>query len=463
MSKNSYSRVGGENVRLLQALIDEAPSYTKPTNSRNANILKSIINNTEYNEPPQSEIEELLIALKAKIGGEIEVNELTVTGNGSYDAGLNKAYNPVNVELPLDSKEITANGTYNASEDNLAGFSQVTVNVEGYKLKDIPNTPTAIATFSDGSDLPMPKLEVGIEPVQEGSGDPSPTNIRPIIGWGEVNVGVSGVNVWDEEWENGYRNSATGAIVFNTNNVTNKNLIKCLPNTSYYWFVGKSGYNYLIFYDAEQNRIDSLWTSYNSAFTTPSNCYYLAFTADNTTYNHDICINYPSTDTSYHAYNGHTYNIDLDGTRYGGTLDIISGLMTLDRAYVDLGTLTWESSDVAFYTLDLSTDIFKPGDFNLAKVMCSIYRYVTYRDFVYSTDDAICCVGSPSGRLYIKDSRFIDATAFKTAMNGVQLVYELATPLTIQLTPTVVKSLEGVNNISADSGDVLGGKYFAKL
>jgi hypothetical protein len=27
----------------------------------------------------------------------------------------------------------------------------------------------------------------------------------------------------------------------------------------------------------------------------------------------------------------------------------------------------------------------------------------------------------------------------------------------------VVKSLRGVNNISADSGDVLGGKYFAEL
>ena len=162
-----------ENVRLLQALIDDAPEYTEETNSRNANILKSIINNTEYTDAPQSEIEELLLRLKAKIGGEIEVDELNVTENGTYDAGVNKAYNPVKVELPLDSKTITENGTYTASDDNLEGYDEVTVAVEGYAKKSIANTPTAIATFN-ASALPMPSLTVGIEAVQDLHGYDSP-------------------------------------------------------------------------------------------------------------------------------------------------------------------------------------------------------------------------------------------------------------------------------------------------
>lgn len=37
----------------------------------------------------------------------------------------------------------------------------------------------------------MPSLKVGIEPVQSGSGDPSPENIRPISGWTAANVNVS--------------------------------------------------------------------------------------------------------------------------------------------------------------------------------------------------------------------------------------------------------------------------------
>ena len=38
-------------------------------------------------------------------------------------------------------------------------------------------------------------------------------------------------------------------------------------------------------------------------------------------------------------------------------------------------------------------------------------------------------------------------------MSGVQLVYKLATPQTYQLTPTEVKTLLGVNNIFANTGD----------
>lgn len=48
---------------------NDAPSYTKETGSRNAEILKSIINDTEYTDAPQSEIEELLLELKEKIAG----------------------------------------------------------------------------------------------------------------------------------------------------------------------------------------------------------------------------------------------------------------------------------------------------------------------------------------------------------------------------------------------------------
>ena len=44
---------------------------------------------------------------------------------------------------------------------------------------------------------------------------------------------------------------------------------------------------------------------------------------------------------------------------------------------------------------------------------------------------------------------------FKTAMSGVQLCYELATPQTYQLTPQeVIKTLLGTNNVWADIGNV---------
>lgn len=42
----------------------------------------------------------------------------------------------------------------------------------------------AIASFDDGADgVPVKALTVNIAPVQEGSGNPSPDNVRPIKGW----------------------------------------------------------------------------------------------------------------------------------------------------------------------------------------------------------------------------------------------------------------------------------------
>ena len=48
----------------------------------------------------------------------------------------------------------------------------------------------------------------------------------------------------------------------------------------------------------------------------------------------------------------------------------------------------------------------------------------------------------------------MSADAFKSAMSGVQLCYELATPTTIQLTTQQIDSLLGRNSVWADSGDV---------
>lgn len=47
----------------------------------------------------------------------------------------------------------------------------------------------AVASFADGSDgVPVTELIVNIEPIQEGTGDPSPENVRPISGRTAVNI-----------------------------------------------------------------------------------------------------------------------------------------------------------------------------------------------------------------------------------------------------------------------------------
>lgn len=295
------------------------------------------------------------------------------------------------------------------------------------------------------------------------SGSVAPTiyepysNICPISGRTEVETNVTGVNVWDEEWEVGSYNSETGAKVNNSTRIRCTNKIPCKENTSYYFKSGKTGtYGVMCFYDRNVSFLSSIGYDANRVFTTPNGTYYLAWTIVNygTTYNNDISINYPSTDREYHAYEGNTYTTALGQTVYGGTLDVISGELTVDRASVDLGTLNYSLSTERyprFYTASLPNIKAPKTVIDLLNGICEAFDIKT----AYETyTGVIGLAANENGELRIYAPTYSDATAFKTAMSGVQLVYELATPQTYQLTAQQIEALLGVNNLWASGGEV---------
>lgn len=88
-----------------------------------------------------------------------------------------------------------ANTAVKTADEALASSSAATADIADLfatKAPAIINTASGeIASFSDGADgMPVKKLEVAINPVQAGSGEPSPENVRPISGWTEVKVCV---------------------------------------------------------------------------------------------------------------------------------------------------------------------------------------------------------------------------------------------------------------------------------
>lgn len=325
----------------------------------------------------------------------------------------------------------------------------------------ITDTATGtVASFPDGADdVPMKDVTIQIDPVQDLShGDPSPENICPISGWTSVDVEQSGVNVWDEEWEVGRINPNTGRNRTQNDAVRSKNYIPCVPNTAYYYQIPSGKGNIMIcFYDADKSYVGFYDFTTVHTFITPANCCYMRFCTGvnyGTTYNHDISINYPSTDHSYHPYTGRSITIQLGQTVYGGTLDVTTGELTVDRAMVDLGSLSWSrytggTNIPVFYTLyDIQN--MKPGNGNNAK--CSIYRCQGWTSLNSRIDKSVE-IHPTLRRPYIADSAYTDAGTFKSAMSGVQLCYKLAEPITYQLTPTEIRSLLGTNNIFADTGD----------
>lgn len=329
---------------------------------------------------------------------------------------------------------------------------------------------TALASISDGAEgIPVKSLIADINPVQTGSGDPSPSNVRPITGWTGMNVYRTGANLWDEEWELGGFNSS-GGETSDTNCIRSKNYIGVQPNTAYHFTnKGTDVFADMVFYDNNKNVVlvkfgASGGIHNNVNFTTPNNAYYIRFgmaPSYGATYGNNISINYPSTDHDYHkGTDNTTYPIsweDEAGTVYGGTLDVTTGLLTVDMASVDLGTLTWGASSSANCFYASTAPQYALGD---VRMLCSNYAYTGARTSApyYGDDKTIQAFyrGNESSprELYAHDSAYSTAAAFQTAMSGVQLVYELATPVTYQLTPQAVLTILGQNNIWADTGDV---------
>lgn len=288
------------------------------------------------------------------------------------------------------------------------------------------------------------------------------SNICPITGWTGVNVERTGVNVWDEEWESGRYNDTTGAKEANGGFIRSKNFIQCKGDTQYYFKNTNDANSYqVLFYDESKAFLSKAGSATASrTITTPEDCEYMTFWVYRTTYNNDISINYPSTATAYEPYRGEEHSISWEseaGTVYGGTLNVTTGELVVDRAMVDLGDLTWnaQGSIGRFYSQSLRTDIKKgSASEGYDNAISSAFAAANVASMAGLPDGGLSVDSNGNMQLYCSAYAGQSGADFRTAMSGVQLCYELATPATYQLTPEEVTLLLGQNNIWADSGEV---------
>ena len=245
--------------------------------------------------------------------------------------------------------------TYNGLDQTEAGYAldarQGKALNEGKADMIISSASGAVASFSDGAAYNAEDVTLEIEPVQSGSGDPSPSNVRPISGW-------TGANVYVE------------------------------PE-----------------YDAEAD---------------------------------------PAGTVSWQS---------TAGTVYGGTLDMTTGELTVTMASIDLGTLSWSARSNNRFEASLSTGGKAHTQNVMPQIICSIYEKDTYYNVYNGVNNKRISTYTDGMYVEVSDSSYSSASDFTTAMNGVQLVYELATSITYQLTPQDIALLLGDNNVWADTGD----------
>ena len=279
-------------------------------------------------------------------------------------------------------------------------------------------------------------------------------NICPISGWNAVNVVRTGKNLFDASTcEVGkWLNVSTGAVENTSTNYALSDYILLKAGANYIITNPKSSRRW--FYDLDKNPVSQIT---NLTFTPPSDGFARYTVAVNEVPLDTIQLEIGSTTTDYEPYNGTTYPISLGSTVYGGVLDVTSGVLKVTHTMADMGTLVWYTQDASAHIygcqLPDSVNVVVPPYTNRQSgALCSIYPP--------STDPSISSNMTDKSWLrngqffYVRDTDYANVNDFKASLSGQQLVYELATPQTITLTPTEVITLLGDNNIWADCGDV---------
>ena len=443
---NYYTKTEVDSALDLKA--DKSTTYTK-TQVDSALALKADASNVYTKSQTDS-----ALALKANSADVYTKSETDTALNAKANASDVYTKSEVDADLALKADK---SNTYTKTEVDNALALKLDKS-EFYNSLPSDTVSGSIASFTDGADtVPVKSLIAQIVAQQAGSGDPSPSNVRAISGFTACNISKSGSNLWDEVWELGGIDATTGENTTSSTTIRSKNYIPVKENINVYLVTSK-----IIrfrWYDSNKTIIGNQQVNSSGVVTIPSGTAYARFVViDETTYQNNISLNYPSTDTSYHAYSGETKQISFGsaGTVYGGNLNVTTGLLTITHGFVDLGSLNWtRAGNTNRFYADISdgaSSIVGGRD-----AVCE--KYITFKGVLADMPDKSITtfnsnISGANGRVFVLDTAYTDATDFKTAMSGNHLVYELATPTTVQLTPTEVKTLLGTNNIFADTGDV---------
>lgn len=311
----------------------------------------------------------------------------------------------------------------------------------------------SIASFSDGADtVPLTSCVCNID--------------ANLTGVSSLETVHTDINIFNQQTEIGGYNTTDGEANNLTDRIRNIGFISVKPNAQYYFYNGtdiasQSNINIVVLcYNKNKQYTGSYYyrNKTQPILSNPSDSYYIRFycaTGYGTTYNNDISINYPATDTAYHSYKGETKTADLGRAVYGGSADIIKGEGKDGAAKIKFNELSWayNAGYGRFQSNDLINVIKTPSSNDVPLDGLVAEGYVTTVASVASAQDRGIAVTTVSGYVLVYDSRYTDVETFLSAEGEKNIVYPLSTPEDFTFEPVKIDSFPGVNNIWSDCGN----------
>lgn len=306
-----------------------------------------------------------------------------------------------------------------------------------------------------------PGVKASWEPVQEGSGDPSPDNARPIKGRDSVTVTRCGGNLLPFSKQSFKFTQYLGPYAVN------------LKAGTYYLSCGNVAHDgkekpVIAFTDEKLIKYYFLTKGSGQIVKLNRDCHIIYLYANNYDFNGSAGITATIEDlmlvpgttapTTYAPYTGQTATLTLHETVYGGEVDAVTGegrgrwkLLTLD------GTEPWNaigSGDTLYFqctSISIGTRVLSRGDY------CTTFPIASV-----SSSNTVQGVNGWKTSLYLRWSTFADVAALKSylaaqyaAGTPVQVCYKLATSTPFTATGAQpVPALSGVNTVITDADSV---------
>ena len=346
----------------------------------------------------------------------------------------------------------------------------------GYELMTETGNPVTFTT--DLAKAPK-SLIITLEPVQAGSGDPSPTNPRSISGRSSVVLKQIAENMLTDKFTTGTFGTVTftvdGGAVKTSGTASSITAFRSdavsVTEGQEYKLTGcpsgggNSTYR-LDVRDTSGNIIDGL--NYDSGsgatFTIPTGTTQIKIgiriaSGVDTTGLVFMPILVKSTDVPTE----HTATIPTPpGTVYGGEIDWVNGKLKVTHAIVDMGSLTWttagtDTTGVYRRQTQSIKDVIKKVSASSIKadMYCECYATITM-DNTYTKIQGIGV--NKSGYVAVYDPNYNgenDNDTFKTSVTGRYLCYPLETPIEYNISTDEITLAVGENNLwIEDSGNI---------
>lgn len=357
----------------------------------------------------------------------------------------------------------------------------------------------SVATFNTALAMPLPSCNIAVNAWQEGSGDPSPDNVRPIHGFDKSVVTQSANGnqlkttdrVFGEpsriSFDSGTPRTFTDDIytvsqssvgninigngTFTAESLTEGNqaysvigfpIIGLKNGATYYLSMQKNSCTVNVsFYKEDGTYISGLGAETQS-FVVPYETKYtvLLFRADakGVFGASNIMLSLVS-GASYEPYVTPTiYTIQLGEEVYGAEVDVVNGVATVTHKLVDMTTISW--SYISSYAHSLFSGLISDSALGVAdetNILCSIYKPISARppkDMGDISNPLCICQRVTSAGLLVQDDNYTSKADFEASLSNAYVVYPLAEPFDIQLTPTQIQTLIGNNTIFCDTGDI---------